>query len=472
MEKIDELGLFWLPGNEDDTLTGRLTFDPEEKGTRLSLVGVFDEFAYKNQANNPSIRIHGWINNDKVTLDKCFSTGDTYRAPGPIRSDFYANQLFTGCHLEDEAAFDFVAIKLEHLSTLVGGTGIKRSSTLKSHTINYEPPEEESARFSRGNLSLGFSWTTVGETLEKATITSQPLLKIQYLQRQPFQRIQADIGYLTSLMSICVGTPIIVDEVTLRRSDITIIMINGEPSKILQPIQYLHSHLNYLPVSRRRTRHQHEVLLSYTELGGVAAASIWLDKAANFKRALDSLTSIVRTKTMFAENKFMNVTYAAEALHRELMGRGHQMEPEAFDSLLNTYLEHTPVEHHAWLTNRLGYANEPSLVKRLSDLSRQTGEVARTLVGKRDRWAQTISMIRNDLTHLGSSGRGPGGSCLYYLTESVFAIVKIFLLLESGVSLELLEKKVAESELIHLRQGIANSIDQARQYLRSVGRLS
>jgi hypothetical protein len=468
MEKIDELGLFWLSGHEDDALTGRLTFDPETDGTRLSLVGTFDGL---DEENDSELRILGWINNDRVTLDRCFRTSNKERSPGPAGSGFYANQLFVGCHLHDEAAFDSVAIKIDHLSAWVGRTGISENSDGSDHTISYEHPQEESARFSRGELSMGFGWTRGGSSLESATITSKPFLKLRYDSRQPFSRIRSDMGHLTSLVSICVGTPVILDDVELYRSDITVTMMSG-PSEIPQPITYLAVHLNYQPPSARKLRHQHEVHLSYDDLGGVPTAGAWLDKAGTFQRALSSLMSIARTKSMFAENKFMNVTYAAEALHREILGRGEQMESAVFDSLLRKYLEQTPPEHHNWLVGRLGHANEPSLVKRLNDLARHVGPAARNLLGKRERWAQTISLIRNDLTHLGTAEKGPGGTCLYYLTESVFALVKMFLLLETGVPRELLERKVAESELVHYRERIADSIDQARAYLRATGSLA
>jgi hypothetical protein len=64
MRAIDELGLFWLPGHEDDALSGRLRFDPKDDGISVSLVGAFDGAP---DSSDLLFRIIGWIGNDRVT---------------------------------------------------------------------------------------------------------------------------------------------------------------------------------------------------------------------------------------------------------------------------------------------------------------------------------------------------------------------------------------------------------------------
>jgi hypothetical protein len=58
MKEFDELGLFWLPGHEEDALSGRLQFDPKEGGINLSLVGGFDNAP--DNGDSLKLRILGW----------------------------------------------------------------------------------------------------------------------------------------------------------------------------------------------------------------------------------------------------------------------------------------------------------------------------------------------------------------------------------------------------------------------------
>jgi hypothetical protein len=97
MRAIDELGLFWLPGHEDDALSGRLRFDPKDDGISLSLVGAFDSAP---DSSDLLFRIIGWIGNDRVTLDRCFSHGPNLRSPGIIENQYSVNQMFVGHHFE------------------------------------------------------------------------------------------------------------------------------------------------------------------------------------------------------------------------------------------------------------------------------------------------------------------------------------------------------------------------------------
>jgi hypothetical protein len=174
---------------------------------------------------------------------------------------------------------------------------------------------------------------------------------------------------------------------------------------------------------------------------------------------------------MFAENKFMNVTYAAEALHRIIDRGGHRMDRELFDSLVDKYVEATPPELHQWLRDRIRYSNEPSLTKRLNQMAARVGSMIMPMIGKRERWAGTIAAVRNDITHLGSRDGGLDGGLLYYLTESVFTITQLYLLLHLGVPEEALRNKLSGQTSFRQGDRIAASIDAARVYLRGNGLL-
>jgi ApeA N-terminal domain 1 len=158
MRAIDELGLFWLPGHEDDALSGRLRFDPKDEGISLSLVGAFDSAP---DSSDLLFRIIGWIGNDRVTLDRCFSHGPNLRSPGIIESKYSVNQMFVGHHFErDELAFQSAAMRLSDLDSWIGRSGIVteaeyphiESRSRPIYKMAFTPLPDETCPFSRGRV--------------------------------------------------------------------------------------------------------------------------------------------------------------------------------------------------------------------------------------------------------------------------------------------------------------------------------
>jgi hypothetical protein len=200
------------------------------------------------------------------------------------------------------------------------------------------------------------------------------------------------------------------------------------------------------------------MLLDYEELGGIENVAKWMDKSVAFARPLDSLMSTIRARQMFMENKFMNITYAAEALHRVLLGGGQRMEVDAFDSLVVAYLEVTPEEYRDWMLGKTRFMNEASLPKRLNKLAARAGGATKTLIGSRGTWARTIAEVRNELTHLKEGASSVEGADLFYMAESVYAVVRVCMLLESGVSMDIIDRKANEPHMLWYKGQLAASI--------------
>jgi hypothetical protein len=87
------------------------------------------------------------------------------------------------------------------------------------------------------------------------------------------------------------------------------------------------------------------------------------------------------------------------------------------------------------------------------------------LIGKKDRWAYTLSQARNELTHIGPGSREFPGEDLLFLTESVYAVVRICMLMECGVSHETLRNKANSSSMTWYRDRLKGSIERVRNQL-------
>jgi ApeA N-terminal domain 1 len=349
MEAFDELGLFWLPGHEEDALSGRLKFDPKGDGISLALVGAFDH--EPDDGSHSTLRIVGWQGNDRVTLDRCFSSGRNPRAPGVPESRYYANQMFIGHHFaQDELAFQSASILVSNLDSWVNRSGITieddypptGSRTQPSYSMAFTPPPEETCPFSRGQLKLAFGWRPGGDPIHGISFQQWPGIKIEYDEMQAFDVIRKDVGRIQDLITLCIDAPTAIDSLILQRPDIRVKMLSGEETDFEQPIEFIAQPIRYLEPQERRPRHRHQMLLGFAELGGLEAIARWLDTSQRFQRALDSFMSIRHAKQMYAENRFLNVTFAAEAFHRIVTSGAPYMNEEAFNTLLNVYLEDTP----------------------------------------------------------------------------------------------------------------------------------
>lgn len=465
MEAIDSLGLFWLQGRDDDKLSGRLVFDPEERGIRLSLVGAFqDQFESGNDVNS---RILGWIGHRQVTLNRCFPSKSSNPSPGVAETSFLSNELFVGAHIEaDPMEFQTATISFSDMENWVGKTGLThhwQRHTSKAdgehadtYYMSYTPPTEDVCEFSRGSIRISYAWNQAGDALRKLSFEQWPNLRLEYSEPQSFEVIRSDVGRINALLTLCMDTSVAIDKLLLTHPLIPAVAISGEPMGHPQPVEFLAQPLRYSNPAERNPHHQHRMFLSYEELGGIAQIARWIDSAARFQRSLDSLMSIKHARQIFTENRFLNVAYAAEAFHVATLG-GKQMEEEQFSKLLSTYIEATPHEHREWLESRIEHGNVPTFKSRLMQLAERAGEGVRPMIGNRSQWAYTLSRTRNELTHLGAMGSYSGGD-LYYLAESLYTILRSCMLLELGAPTDTLNTKVCSDNVMWMQERIQSSL--------------
>ncbi|WP_158698016.1 ApeA N-terminal domain 1-containing protein [Streptomyces prunicolor] len=469
MRKIDELGVFWVEDHEDDELQGRLLFDPEEDGITLSLIGTFN--SVPPNENGELIRILGWIGKDKVTLERCFSGGTFHRSPGVPESNYRANALLLGHHVsEPSPEFQSASVSLSNLDNWIGRNAITQESTSSDEdektrydfTYRLKSLDGEVCRFSRGEIALRFAWNTNSDEFHSVTLKQWPVLKITYDERRTLDEIQKDIGLLESFLTLCAGAPTSIDRLLLRRPDIRVTMLSGEEGPAEQEIEFFAQPLRYSDPLDRKPIQRHRMLLTYDEIGGISTVANWLDIAPRFHSALNSLMSVWRAKQMFAENRFLNVTFAAEAFHRITQG-GSYMDDGEFKALLQSYIDSTPEEHHPWLLGRISYGNDLPLVKRLRQLAGRSAPATRGLIKNKGQWAGLLSRVRNELTHMGEVARSFGGAELAFLTESVISVVRVCMLLECGVESEILRAKADSYAIIWYKPRLERALEVVRR---------
>ena len=141
---------------------------------------------------------------------------------------------------------------------------------------------------------------------------------------------------------------------------------------------------------------------------------------------------------LYVENRFNNVISAAESFHR-LRFPNEVMPEEKYKQYVDEILNDVRKSRQRWLKYKLRYANEPRLWDRLDGLAQHAGSAFVALCDDPKSWTTVVTESRNRLTHHDKERAiNFQSGDLYFLTESVFALVMLCLLRECRVSEETL----------------------------------
>jgi hypothetical protein len=177
---------------------------------------------------------------------------------------------------------------------------------------------------------------------------------------------------------------------------------------------------------------------------------------------MNALMSVKRAGRMYGENRFLNVSFAAEAFHRDTSSATSLPHSE-FDEVRTTCLEAVGEGHREWLDQRLRFANEPTFRNRLRSMVDEMGQHALPFVENLNRWVSVVVGVRNALTHLDSRETGFEGGDLYYLSESVFSLVRACMLGRLGIAGRAIVGKTASQPFSWYADRLNSSVEQLRR---------
>ncbi|WP_349880830.1 HEPN domain-containing protein [Micromonospora sp. HUAS YX12] len=450
MLPLEVTGSFWLPGHEQAKRHGRLVYDPKD-GADLFLTEPLVEV----RPDGVMVELGG------ATRDRIFGLIEepSYGQPVTLidcgwlhRKKFFVNSILVGGHFADDeqTVFESVIVRLRDAAPWVGKDAISVDVDLAVEGVDRRemvcrldrPPASE-ARFSRGKVIVDFRWSREDVELQSFKINVWPEFVIEYDEMTPLSVVYSDAGNLYNLSSLCTDRADSFDSIVVFRSDHPELVRSGAPIPGTRREIEIKARLGDL--SRRtevKTLSATDVLVPLDDLGGVQAVASWLDSAPSLTPIIGALLSM-RSDGIYSENRFLNISSAAEGLHRATVG-GSYITPSAFRTLRRQIRRNgVPPEHHAWFSDVMAHANDPSLDRRLRELVSALGENINSLVGNDvDAWVRAIKRARNNLTHL-DEGREPlDGSDLYWLAESLFQVTRLCLLQRVGVSAEGMSRAV------------------------------
>lgn len=438
-EPIKQSGYFWLPESPDQRLPGVLSISALGE-TILEVIGVFgDPVAVINATTLSLGRVVGVIENgDAVTLDHCFYQHRNVRLFGGLsKSTVYANRAFFGVQYDEGEIITFskFCFSLEGLDEWLSLSGFEISQDLDARktSIHYTAPKEIEFSLPDGiALAFAFSYSlpTLPATTE-AKITQNAHITLKSDYPRPLEEFLALVNKLNDFLCFATDATVALDSAAGFSPDITREGGSGVQVPIPVNVYYKSTRLSDVPPRVD----WHRMLFRYEQIGDQCENLVnkWL---SNYEVSEPAFNLYFASKTgahKYLEGRFLSLAQGIETLHRR-NARETVMAEEDFRGLIEAVVNGCPHEQQKWLKEKLRYANELSLRRRLKRML----EPFETLYGdpkQRKQFVAEVVATRNYLTHYDPdlSDQAAKGKSLWRLCMKLEALFQLHFLRLMGL---------------------------------------
>ena len=339
-----------------------------------------------------SLTVHGTLDaGEPVTLPEAFTIGWTMRANGNHSHRLQTTHAMLGDHVDGaDALFTRVCVRIRHLDAWANLTGfsIKPGSTPGSWTLSYEPAGFSSATMASGaqiSLAPSTTWrtpTVLGGRLERS-------LWLQVLSVPPTTYRELDrkiVMPLMNLLSLAVG----------KECPLVEMMISTDSD---------HPWLTVRTASMKAAAEDiipwPDILLPFAAIGigGVAA---WLDATAGLGPLPAVIARVATSEDNPLEIGLLELTSAAEGLHRLLRPRQRRMtKKQAREARAKAVeaIHDLDEDVRDAVEAALSHLTDPSYPRRLLDLADQVKKAVPGVTGNTQEWKKRVTNARNNLAH-------------------------------------------------------------------------
>jgi hypothetical protein len=445
--EIDFKGIWFLPeneNNEQEHITGNLTFS-KDNGCDLALLGtLLDEFSDSNKNQDPEFILGLTSDGKRITLYKCFEYTRTISLPGIETSTYQPSYIFIGKHFRNNEELEFYGIKarFKNLDLWLGKFGFKKISYSNYNlVIDYQSPEPISFKINHilnGKINFNLS-APLNRNILKATIEQKAELEIESQIKKPFFEILNDLMYFQNFLTL--GT-----FETAYPFSIKLFQEENEEENNEVVLVYKPSFV----FSVDEKRHHREFLFTYLDLENNFEEIIckWFE----LKNKIEPVTSLLldgfHNKGKFTENRFLNIVQALETYHRRFR-KNEVRSKEEHKKMVDEIINSVDSSKKVWLQEKLNFSNEPTLHNRLLELLNSFSiETIDKIISDKEKFIKDTKNSRNYYTHYDESleKKALKSNKLFTLTEKLKIILITIILIETGFSEEQIGKLFKRNE--------------------------
>lgn len=334
-------GIWWLPDNSEEKISGTLRFTPGE-GAVLDLMGSFkgpfEEI--KSTTSDGSITKEGGPLTDKpfepeiilgtssdgkeITLHKCFQTNRSYSFPGFPTSSFYANIVFIGAHFQNADAIKFKSISVHYLHldewVNISGFNLKLYPNENRGVIEYKLPEPVKACIQDDYTiqivfkAKGPSWSLVQK---ETSIKQKTYIKIDASEEIPYEEYTKKIYLIQNFLTLGIMEPLypLAIEGTTEANKLMIKDVIHYP-----PVDIFHTSI-YIPTKTKPLLPQ-RMLFIFSDISERFENFLqnWFGKAELLEPVYDLFFGTLYSPSMYLEFQFLSLIQAIESFHRRRYG--------------------------------------------------------------------------------------------------------------------------------------------------------
>lgn len=440
LDSIEATGFFYMPSDEERILPGILRISPDGEITLeiTQLASIWDIADEAPALGAPPLgisskeahhvidlisgiaKINGY--SKYVALQNCHYTHWNIQVSGGVStSTLRAQYAFIGApyRTAEEISFSEIRFSIEGIDEWVGISGISvdhafgRDNRKPEFAINYTPPQPIDFRLPNDmDMELSVQSTVPFGTNETSAKISQEWYVS--LKSQCERRLDDFLGVVFKIRNfLCFAmnqntTLTYVLGGSSKQVDVYPANLHRKDEKIIErPIDIYFRHSLISParsaISRRR------MFFSYTMIKNDMENIInrWLEEYDRHTPAFNLYFHAVFGGDTNLTNRFLSLVRGIESLHRgESLYRGtfdgKRLPQDEFDALLKLIVDHAPREYKSMVRDKLKYANEVGLSRRIKDIARNFTDI---FGGSREveKFVRSVAATRNYLTHYDES---------------------------------------------------------------------
>lgn len=435
-------GRWWILGKPETALYGVLDFDPNE-GLHLETKDArpldFDPLyePYVNKGGEPTI-IGRDQHDSPITLLFCNKSGGGSSA-GLKTNRYHAAYALLGREFNSwkDVEFNSITLELTHMQGWMGKTlfsspklqdGFQQVTYQWFKEIPYRIDEHTELKIV-SYVSSDFS--VAPEDMVK--LVGKHRIELEWRQPLHIEKVNGWVLALCRLFSLSVGSPTYIRSLTGYRADH---FIGVGEKRIRQGIEVLRTNANADSV--RENLHPLEMLFSFNDVRESFGDLLrqWLRYGDKLEAVLDLYFSTIFNAHLYLNHEFLLLAQALERYHAVQID-GYREDPEKFGQRLKTIRQLMGDDHFRFVEDKLNWANEKTLLQRLTELVEARRAVIGDLAAEFPDFPRLVKDTRNYYTHYDSSllqkGKVAQGINLVRLVEVMRITLQVLILDDLGI---------------------------------------
>jgi hypothetical protein len=331
-EQFEYEGYWWLPKAPQDSIAGKLRFDPEQGGV-LELRGVFkgvSPFEELQKTGHAVVGdetkrydlILGVVKGKLITLKDCIGSWGGFSSPGFEQSKFFSGLVFEGVHFErvEDVRFKKIFIHYSYLNEwarLFGGS-IKLPMNQKGNgeiVIKYKRPDSITMLDDEvKKITMVFSYSVKGLSwfTKEMGVEQKTYLAIEMQEEVAFEKYLNLIYHLQMFISLAVTKPVyplIVEGITDYN------LQNGKSGTYNPPINIFYTTGETPAEPEELSPLDPLFLLGHTQGRIESFLKNWIEKSELLGPVYNLYFAVRYKPEMYSDLQFLSLTRALEVYH-------------------------------------------------------------------------------------------------------------------------------------------------------------